>query len=155
MQASTASTEPDADIRGEVSEIQRAITTPYTDDDISVMTADMVGQFRGLSPRVSQVTSPDRAGSQRAAGRPLHSATSTALAVNTMSSVSSSDSLDRSPNPNQRNPYDTPRQVARFEVNSVNLSRATVEDDDESVDTLMTATQSIGEYFATSILIFS
>jgi hypothetical protein len=145
MQTSTptAETETQADARNDVSAIQRAITTPYTDDDISVMTPDMVGQFRGLSPRVSQVTSPERAGSHHR-GRSLNSSASTALAVSTMSSISSADSLDRSPNP-RNSSYDTPRQVARFEINSVNLSHPPGDDDDDqSVDTLMTATQTLG-----------
>lgn len=120
-----------------VSDYQRAIPTPYTDDDISVMTADMIGQFRGLSPRNIQNIQSERSTGHRRS-RSLHSATSTAIAVSSnMSPTSSADSLDRTP----RNPSpDTPRQISRYEVNSANLSRAATDDDNESVDTLMTAT---------------
>jgi hypothetical protein len=125
----------------DVSEIQRAITSPYTDDDVSVMTPDMMGQFRGYSPRRSQDSTSGAAGNHRRS-RSLHSSSNTALAVSSMSPSSSSDSLERSPNPRNAN-VDTPRSISRYEVNSANFSHSSpvisADDDDESVDTLMTA----------------
>jgi hypothetical protein len=124
----------------DVSEIQRAITTPYTDDDISVMTPDMMGQFRGYSPRPSQNNSSPAGNHRRS--RSLHSSATTALAVSSMSPASSTDSLERSPNIRNQNSVDTPRSVSRYEVNSANFGHQPVvgsEDDSESDDTLMTA----------------
>lgn len=143
MQATTPHTEAETNSRTpvvDVSEIQRAITTPYTDDDVSVMTPDMMSQFRGYSARASvSNNSPER---NHRRSRSLHSSATTALAVSSMSPSSSTDSLERSINIRSQN-SETPRNVSRYEVNSANFGHqsagVSADDDDQSVDTLMTA----------------